>query len=61
MPIGCEARVAPQTGIPLGVDDYDGLFGEGEQEIDESQPQLIGMPRETEEYIPSDSTNFDQY
>jgi penicillin-binding protein 1A len=60
VPIGCENRVLPATGGAVGLEDYDVLFGEGDSEIDESQPQLIGMPRETEEYIPSDSTNFDR-
>jgi hypothetical protein len=61
VPIGCENRVLPTSGGAVGLEDYDGLFGEGDAEIDENQPIPAGLPRETEEYIPSDSTNFDPY
>jgi penicillin-binding protein 1A len=61
VPMGCEARTTPSAGGPVGLDDYDELFGEGDQESDENQAAPVGLPRETEEYIPSDSTNFDPY
>jgi len=60
-PRGCEVRTTPSKVGMVGVEDYDGLFGEGEELTDENQIDPGGLPRETEEYIPSDSTNFDQY
>jgi penicillin-binding protein 1A len=59
-PRGCEVRDTPTVVGMIGVDEYDGLFGEGEESTDENQTELPGLPRETQEYIPSDSTNFDQ-
>jgi penicillin-binding protein 1A len=59
-PVGCTVRDTPSVTGSVGLDDYDGLFGEGEESNDENQEQPQGLPRETQEYIPSDSTNFDQ-
>ncbi len=61
VPVGCTVRTETVTSGAVGLDDYDGLFGEGDQDTDENQAQPVGLPRETEEYIPADSTNFDPY
>lgn len=61
VPKGFEVRNKSSVGGAVGLDDYDELFGEGDAEADENQLGPSGMPLETEEYIPPDSTNFEQY
>lgn len=60
MPQGCTNRVGGVPAGPVGLDDFDSLFGEGEGGDDNNQAAPVGLPRETDEFIPSDSTNFDQ-
>jgi hypothetical protein len=60
MPTGCTNKLGGIPAGPLGGDDYEGLFGEGDSETDNDQSIPAGLPRETDEFIPSDSTNFDQ-
>ena len=60
MPQGCTNRVGGVPAGPVGLDDFDSLFGEGEGGDDNNQATPVGLPRETDEFIPADSTNFDQ-
>ena len=60
VPKDCSDRIEVVPKGPVGIDDYDGLFGEEESTTDDNQQTPGFFPTETQEFIPADSTNFDQ-
>ena len=60
MPKGCTNRIGGVPAGPVGLDEFDSLFGEGDPESESGIPVPVGLPKETDEFIPADSTNFDQ-
>jgi hypothetical protein len=60
MPKGCTNRIGGVPAGPVGMDEFDSLFGEGDPESESGIPVPVGLPKETDEFIPADSTNFDQ-
>lgn len=61
-PPGCTRSVDQTQATFLGSDDFDALFGEGDNDRSSGELNPVGLPSETPEFIPDDgdSTNFDR-